>query len=100
MDTGAMQVRLKIDLVLKALHMTRNAYLKCLENASSDMCYVQAIGVLTWAFGLAASNVFHDRDFRFFAIRCADYNWLIVDAETGRYRLVSFSELIANSLEK
>ncbi|ADN51677.1 hypothetical protein [Vulcanisaeta distributa] len=99
LDDGASQVEVEISTVIKALRNAYEEYVKCvMSNKSRDKCYVEAIGILIDAFGSALPSVFYDEDLRYFAVKSADYRWLLYDSESNTYKVVKFRDLVAKAL--
>ncbi len=99
LDDGTSRVEVEINTVIKALRDAHEEYVKCIMgNKSRDRCYAEAIGILIDAFGSALPSVFYDEDLRYFAVKGADYRWLLYDSESNTYRVVKFRDLVAKAL--
>ena len=99
LDDGTSRVEVEVDTVIKALRQAHEEYVKCLAGGKSrDRCYVEAVGVLMDAFGSALISVSYDEDLRYFAVKGADYRWLIYDSESNTYKVIKFRDLVARAL--
>ena len=99
LDDGTSRVEVDVDTVVKALKQAHEEYVKCLASGRSrDRCYVEAMGVLMDAFGSALISVSYDEDLRYFAVKGADYRWLIYDSESNMYKIIKFRDLAARAL--
>jgi len=96
LDDGASRAEVDVETVINALKKAGSKYNNCISNGKSrNICYVEAINELFNAFGSAMINVFYDEDFRYFAVKSADYNWLLYDAQLNKYKLIRFRDLVA-----
>jgi hypothetical protein len=99
LDDGASRAEVDVETVVNALKKASSEYNGCVSSGKSkDICYVEAVGELFSAFGSAMINVFYDEDLRYFAVKSADHNWLLYDAQLDRYRLVKFKDLVAMAI--
>ncbi len=99
LDDGASRAEVDVGAVIDALRRVHGNYINCVNSGKSrDVCYVEAINELFSAFGSAMTQVFYDEDLRYFAVRSADYRWLLYDAQLGKYRVLRFSELVVSLL--